>query len=330
MPPPGSPSTSSVAVDGAWRPGTAVRLTGTIDERYAARTIRVAAADIVDLGPAELPLAAAPRPGAIGEDLEGLRVTVAGDDAGLAHGVRRRAGHPRRRRQRPGPGHRRAGRARGRPRPGWNRRHRVTARSASATAPAAGPAAIGSSRRWPANWVACLCRRPAHRRRQARPRRRRRQPVRRAALRRRRRSAEPSRPNRPDPDPLAATRDRGRPIPDDRLGRDPRRRRDRGGWPSRDAARAGRSPTRRRVSRCASRTAWRTGSRNLVRASPGRPRPRTASWRCGRGSGTSPLSAATRCRSRSAIAGSELGEGTEGGSSSCPAPRSAPRTRSSR
>ena len=62
--------------------GDAVRMTGTVDERYGARTLRVAVADILDLGPANLPDPALASTGAIGEALEGLRVTVSGVTSG--------------------------------------------------------------------------------------------------------------------------------------------------------------------------------------------------------------------------------------------------------
>ena len=62
--------------------GTIVRLSGTIDERYGARTIRVALGDVVDRGAAALPAPAVASTGAIGEALEGLRVTVTGVTTG--------------------------------------------------------------------------------------------------------------------------------------------------------------------------------------------------------------------------------------------------------
>ena len=65
-----------------WPAGEAVQLTGTIDERYGARTLRVDLADVVDLGPAALPDAAAASTGSIGEALEGTLVTVTGTTSG--------------------------------------------------------------------------------------------------------------------------------------------------------------------------------------------------------------------------------------------------------
>lgn len=62
--------------------GTAVRLAGTIDERYGARTLRVAQADIEVLDQPGLPEPAIATSGAIGEALEGLRVTVSGLTSG--------------------------------------------------------------------------------------------------------------------------------------------------------------------------------------------------------------------------------------------------------
>ncbi len=64
--------------------GEAVRLVGTIDERYGARTIRVRIADLVDLGQSSVPDPAAATTGAIGEALEGARVTVVGLTSGSA------------------------------------------------------------------------------------------------------------------------------------------------------------------------------------------------------------------------------------------------------
>jgi len=62
--------------------GTAVRLDGILGERYGARTLRVVAATIVDLGPGGLPAAVVSQTGAVGEELEGRRVSVAGITAG--------------------------------------------------------------------------------------------------------------------------------------------------------------------------------------------------------------------------------------------------------
>lgn len=62
--------------------GTMVRLEGMIGERYGARTLRVASASIVDLGPGSLPAAVASQTGAVGEELEGRRISVAGLTSG--------------------------------------------------------------------------------------------------------------------------------------------------------------------------------------------------------------------------------------------------------
>lgn len=62
--------------------GEAVRLVGTVDERYGARTIRVRVVDIVDLGPASVPAPVIAPTGAIGEALEGVRVVVRGVTSG--------------------------------------------------------------------------------------------------------------------------------------------------------------------------------------------------------------------------------------------------------
>ncbi|MBI3746833.1 MAG: lamin tail domain-containing protein [Chloroflexi bacterium] len=73
------------AVPGTTMPaGEAVRLSGTIDERYGARTIRVAVSAIVDLGPATIPAPALATSGAIGEALEGIRVTISGVTSGAS------------------------------------------------------------------------------------------------------------------------------------------------------------------------------------------------------------------------------------------------------
>ena len=62
--------------------GSVVRLEGTLDERYGARTLRVSATAITVLGFAALPLPAAVLSGEVGERLEGLRVTVTGTTSG--------------------------------------------------------------------------------------------------------------------------------------------------------------------------------------------------------------------------------------------------------
>ena len=61
-----------------WAAGSVVRLTGRIDERYAARTIRVAVADVVVVGvaPTAAPLEVAT--GAVGEAIEGVLVRITG------------------------------------------------------------------------------------------------------------------------------------------------------------------------------------------------------------------------------------------------------------
>ncbi len=64
--------------------GTLVRLVGTIDERYAARTLRTTAATIVVLGPQGLPDPRQQATGSINEGVEGLRVAVAGLTVGSA------------------------------------------------------------------------------------------------------------------------------------------------------------------------------------------------------------------------------------------------------
>ncbi|MEO8470303.1 MAG: lamin tail domain-containing protein [Chloroflexota bacterium] len=73
------------AVPGSAIPaGTVVRLVGTIDERYAARTIRATAASIVVLGTQVLPNPRQQTTGSINEGVEGLRVVVTGLTVGSA------------------------------------------------------------------------------------------------------------------------------------------------------------------------------------------------------------------------------------------------------
>ncbi len=62
--------------------GTLVQLTGTIDERYGARTIRVSVGAISILGMSGLPVAVVASTSAIGEAVEGLRVAVTGTTIG--------------------------------------------------------------------------------------------------------------------------------------------------------------------------------------------------------------------------------------------------------
>lgn len=58
--------------------GTSVRLAGTLDSRYAQRTLRVAALDVAILGSSPVPDPLAVVTGAAGEPVEGLRVTLTG------------------------------------------------------------------------------------------------------------------------------------------------------------------------------------------------------------------------------------------------------------
>ena len=64
--------------------GTMVRLVGTIDERYAARTLRSTVATIVILGTQALPDPRLQATGSIDEQVEALRVAVAGITVGSA------------------------------------------------------------------------------------------------------------------------------------------------------------------------------------------------------------------------------------------------------
>ena len=58
--------------------GTVVRATGTLDDRYAQRTLRVLAATVVTLGTGDLPAAIVVASGSTGEDREGLRIALTG------------------------------------------------------------------------------------------------------------------------------------------------------------------------------------------------------------------------------------------------------------
>ena len=58
--------------------GTLVRLIGTLDERYAERTIRVELDGLEDVGSATLPAAVVTATGDVGEALEGVRLAVSG------------------------------------------------------------------------------------------------------------------------------------------------------------------------------------------------------------------------------------------------------------
>ncbi|HSS36073.1 MAG TPA: lamin tail domain-containing protein, partial [Patescibacteria group bacterium] len=58
--------------------GTRVRIGGTIDDRYAQRTLRVDPGAVVDLGPDPLPDPVSVSTGAVGEAIEGLRVGATG------------------------------------------------------------------------------------------------------------------------------------------------------------------------------------------------------------------------------------------------------------
>lgn len=64
--------------------GTLVMTTGTIDDRFAERTLRVNLADVTQLGVQELPAPVSGTTGAIGEALEGSRVRVEGVTVGAS------------------------------------------------------------------------------------------------------------------------------------------------------------------------------------------------------------------------------------------------------
>jgi len=62
--------------------GTVIRVRGTVDDRYAQRTLRVAWADVVIVGSAPVPDALVVASGSVGESVEGLRVLAAGTTVG--------------------------------------------------------------------------------------------------------------------------------------------------------------------------------------------------------------------------------------------------------
>ena len=64
--------------DGSFVRGDLLRVTGTIDDRYAQRTLRAAAADVAVLGPAAGPEPLAVATGTVGEGVEGRLVRLAG------------------------------------------------------------------------------------------------------------------------------------------------------------------------------------------------------------------------------------------------------------
>jgi len=74
-------ATAGIAIllsDGAFGRGERLRVTGTLDDRYAQRTIRATAATITSLGIGTEPLATDAATGSIGEALEGQLVEVTG------------------------------------------------------------------------------------------------------------------------------------------------------------------------------------------------------------------------------------------------------------
>jgi hypothetical protein len=58
--------------------GTVIQATGTVDDRYAQRTLRVQLTDVIALGTAPVPAPAIVSTGAVGEPIEGSRVEVSG------------------------------------------------------------------------------------------------------------------------------------------------------------------------------------------------------------------------------------------------------------
>lgn len=79
-------ATGGIAVllaDGAFERGTMLRVTGVLDDRYAQRTIRGVAAEVVVLGPGAEPEPTTVATGSVGEALEGDLATVAGTITGF-------------------------------------------------------------------------------------------------------------------------------------------------------------------------------------------------------------------------------------------------------
>jgi hypothetical protein len=69
-------------VAGSWPAGTTIEVQGTLDSRYAQRTLRAAEVSIVMTGGASLPAALHSTTGSTGETLEGRRITVSGPITG--------------------------------------------------------------------------------------------------------------------------------------------------------------------------------------------------------------------------------------------------------
>jgi uncharacterized protein YdeI (BOF family) len=62
--------------------GTLVQVTGSLDDRYAQRTLRVALVDLIVLGDGLLPIPAGATTGSVGEAIEGTRVLIEGTTVG--------------------------------------------------------------------------------------------------------------------------------------------------------------------------------------------------------------------------------------------------------
>jgi outer membrane biosynthesis protein TonB len=69
------------AIDG-WPAGTTLLATGSVDDRFAQRTLRVALADLAPSEVAPLPVPVAASTGFVGEEVEGQRLVVAGTTVG--------------------------------------------------------------------------------------------------------------------------------------------------------------------------------------------------------------------------------------------------------
>ncbi|MFI5225112.1 MAG: lamin tail domain-containing protein [Candidatus Limnocylindrales bacterium] len=68
----------AAVTDGAAPVGERVRVTGTLDQRFGQRTLRVAAEAVEDLGPSSVPASTTATTGSVGESLEGTRVAIEG------------------------------------------------------------------------------------------------------------------------------------------------------------------------------------------------------------------------------------------------------------
>ncbi len=80
----GSAGIAVLLADGAFERGDQLIVAGTIDDRYAQRTLRAGASDLAIIGKGSEPAPAAVSTGAVGEQREGRLVTVSGQIQGAA------------------------------------------------------------------------------------------------------------------------------------------------------------------------------------------------------------------------------------------------------